>query len=186
MKRELVLENPRPDGYHLMLEFFGCDTAKKIDSLPFLRQAIKAAVQKAGLTNLGSRFHQFHPHGVTGFTLLSQSHISFHTWPEYGYLVLDIFTCGPEEQAQTGSRCACSNALAPATSGAKWSARATAIRNKSRRRQPATSSSGRCRRVIDVSGVNAIILIFEVMAMTWGGPGTISVSRQPKAVSREP
>ncbi len=99
MKRELVLENPRPDGYHLMLEFFGCDTAK-IDSLPFLRQAIKAAVQKAGLTNLGSRFHQFHPHGVTGFTLLSQSHISFHTWPEYGYLVLDIFTCGPEEQAQ--------------------------------------------------------------------------------------
>ncbi|MGQ9920244.1 MAG: adenosylmethionine decarboxylase [Desulfobacca sp.] len=99
MKRELVLENPRPDGYHLMLEFFGCDTAK-IDSLPFLRQAIKTAVQKAGLTNLGSRFHRFQPHGVTGFTLLSQSHISFHTWPEYGYLVLDIFTCGPEEQAQ--------------------------------------------------------------------------------------
>lgn len=98
MKRELVLENPAPDGYHLMLEFFGCDT-QKIDSLPFLRQAIKSAVHKAGLTNLGSRFHQFQPHGVTGFTLLSQSHISFHTWPEYGYLVLDIFTCGPEEQA---------------------------------------------------------------------------------------
>ena len=99
MKRELLLQNPRPDGYHLMFEFFGCDTGK-IDSLPFLRQAIKTAVQTAGLTNLGSRFHQFHPHGVTGFTLLSQSHISFHTWPEYGYLVLDIFTCGPEEQAQ--------------------------------------------------------------------------------------
>ena len=99
MKRELLLQNPAPDGYHLMLEFFGCDTAK-IDSLPYLRQAMKSAVQTAGLTNLGSCFHQFHPHGVTGFTLLSQSHISFHTWPEYGYLVLDIFTCGPEEQAQ--------------------------------------------------------------------------------------
>lgn len=98
MKRGVKLENPRPDGYHLMLEFFGCDIGK-IDSLPFLRQAIKKAVQKAGLTNLGSRFHQFHPQGVTGFTLLSQSHISFHTWPEYGYLVLDIFTCGPAEQA---------------------------------------------------------------------------------------
>jgi S-adenosylmethionine decarboxylase len=99
MKKEQLLQNPRPDGYHLMLEFFGCDIGK-IDSLAFLRQAIKTAVHKAGLTNLGSRFHQFHPHGVTGFTLLSQSHISFHTWPEYGYLVLDIFTCGPEEQAQ--------------------------------------------------------------------------------------
>lgn len=99
MKRELVLQNPHPDGFHLMLEFFDCDTGK-IDSLPFLRQAIKAAINTAGLTNLGSRFHQFQPHGVTGFTLLSQSHISFHTWPEYGYIVLDIFTCGPEEQAQ--------------------------------------------------------------------------------------
>ncbi len=28
MKRELLLQNPRPDGYHLMLEFFGCDTGK--------------------------------------------------------------------------------------------------------------------------------------------------------------
>ncbi len=98
MKRELLIKNPRPDGYHLMLEIFGCD-AGKINSLSYLRQAIKTAVNTAGLTNLGSRFHQFHPHGITGFTLLSQSHISFHTWPEYGYLVLDIFTCGPEEQA---------------------------------------------------------------------------------------
>jgi len=81
-----------------MLEFFGCDR-EKIDSLPYLRQAIKTAVNTAGLTNLGSRFHKFQPHGITGFTLLSQSHISFHTWPEYGYLVLDVFTCGPEEQA---------------------------------------------------------------------------------------
>ena len=98
MKRELVLENPRPDGYHLMLEFFGCASAW-LDAWPVLRQSLMSAVQKAGLTNLGSRFHQFQPHGVTGFTLLSQSHISFHTWPEYGYLVLDIFTCGSEAQA---------------------------------------------------------------------------------------
>jgi S-adenosylmethionine decarboxylase len=99
MNKELLLQNPRPDGYHLMLEFFGCDFGE-IDSLSFLRQVIETAVHKAGLTNLGSHFHQFHPHGVTGFTLLSQSHISFHTWPEYGYLVLDVFTCGPAIQAQ--------------------------------------------------------------------------------------
>ncbi len=98
MKRELLGQNPRPDGYHLMLELFGCE-ADQINSLPFLRQTIKEAVAAAGLTNLGSRFHQFKPQGVTGVTLLCQSHISFHTWPEYGYLVVDIFTCGPKEQA---------------------------------------------------------------------------------------
>jgi S-adenosylmethionine decarboxylase len=98
MKRELLVQNPRPDGYHLMLELYGCDQ-EKINSRKFLHQVVKAAVKKAGLTNLGSRFHQFEPHGVTGFTLLAQSHISLHTWPEYGYLVLDIFTCGDQAQA---------------------------------------------------------------------------------------
>jgi S-adenosylmethionine decarboxylase len=98
MKRELLLQNPRPDGYHLIMELFGCEP-EKINSRKYLQQTIKTAVKKSGLTNLGSRFHQFDPQGVTGFTLLAQSHISLHTWPEYGYLVLDIFTCGPQSQA---------------------------------------------------------------------------------------
>lgn len=32
--------------------------------------------------------------GVTGFFLLSESHCSFHTYPENNYIALDIFTCG--------------------------------------------------------------------------------------------
>ncbi|MBW1917105.1 MAG: adenosylmethionine decarboxylase [Deltaproteobacteria bacterium] len=98
MKRELLVQNPRPDGYHLMLELYGCDM-EKINSHRFLHRAVKTAVKNVGLTNLGSRYHRFQPQGVTGFTLLAQSHISLHTWPEYGYLVLDIFTCGDESQA---------------------------------------------------------------------------------------
>ena len=98
MKREYLVQNPRPDGYHLMMEFYGCDQ-EKINSRKFLHNIVKSAVKEVGLTSLGSRFHQFQPHGVTGFTLLAQSHISFHTWPEFGYLVLDIFTCGDQNQA---------------------------------------------------------------------------------------
>ena len=100
MKRELLIQNPRPDGYHLMLELFGCDP-EKINSRKFLHLLIKTAVKKAGLTNLGSRFHQFDLQGVTGFTLLAQSHISLHTWPAYGYLVPDIFTRGDQKQADS-------------------------------------------------------------------------------------
>jgi len=98
MKRELLVQNPRPDGYHLMMELFGCDQ-EKLNSRKFLHNTVKNAVKKVGLTNLGSRFHQFQPFGVTGFTLLAQSHISLHSWPEFGYLVLDIFTCGDQNQA---------------------------------------------------------------------------------------
>jgi S-adenosylmethionine decarboxylase len=98
MKRELLAQNPRPDGYHLIMELYGCDS-DKINSRKYLYQVVRSAVKRYGLTNLGSRFHQFEPHGVTGFTLLAQSHISLHTWPEYGYLVLDIFTCGDQSQA---------------------------------------------------------------------------------------
>jgi S-adenosylmethionine decarboxylase len=99
MKRGLLVQNPRPDGYHLMLELYGCE-AEKINSRRYLHYAVKTAVKKVGLINLGSRFYQFEPQGVTGFTLLAQSHISLHTWPEYGYLVLDIFTCGNQTQAE--------------------------------------------------------------------------------------
>ena len=98
MKRELLVQKPRPDGYHLMMELFGCDQ-EKLNSRKFLHNTVKNAVKKVGLTNLGSRFHQFQPFGVTGFTLLAQSHISLHSWPEFGYLVLDIFTCGDQNQA---------------------------------------------------------------------------------------
>lgn len=38
--------------------------------------------------------HQFNPYGLTGIVLLSESHISIHTWPELGSATLDVFTCG--------------------------------------------------------------------------------------------
>lgn len=38
--------------------------------------------------------HQFDPYGLTGIILLSESHISIHTWPELGQATLDVFTCG--------------------------------------------------------------------------------------------
>jgi len=41
-------------------------------------------------------FHQFNPHGVSGVVVIAESHFSIHTWPEYGYCALDIFTCGEQ------------------------------------------------------------------------------------------
>ena len=39
-------------------------------------------------------FHEFEPQGVTGVIVLSESHLSIHTWPETGYAAVDFYTCG--------------------------------------------------------------------------------------------
>ena len=46
------------------------------------------------ITVIKSFFHAFSPHGITGMIIITESHFSIHTWPEYGYAAVDIFTCG--------------------------------------------------------------------------------------------
>lgn len=43
---------------------------------------------------------EFKPQGLTGFLLLEESHISIHTYPEYGKAFIDIFTCGTEAKPE--------------------------------------------------------------------------------------
>ena len=59
-----------------------------------LRTMLLAATRDSGATILADHFHQFEPHGVTGVLLLTESHLSIHTWPEEGLVTVDVFTCG--------------------------------------------------------------------------------------------
>jgi len=65
-----------------------------------MKEIMESAVKSGGLTKIRSHYHQFSPTGVSGVILLAESHLSFHTWPEYGFVALDIFTCGPTENAE--------------------------------------------------------------------------------------
>ena len=52
-------------------------------------------VEVAGATLLHLHLHHFTPNGgVSGVAVLSESHISIHSWPEADYAALDIFMCG--------------------------------------------------------------------------------------------
>jgi S-adenosylmethionine decarboxylase len=85
-------------GIHIIAEFRGVDP-KKISKVEDLREVLDRVVSKSGLHVVSSSFHQFEPHGVSAIYLLSESHFSVHTWPEYGYMALDIFTCGDDGPA---------------------------------------------------------------------------------------
>lgn len=82
-------------GNHLIIELYDCD-ADIINNTKTVEDTMIQAVKISGATMVQSVIHQFNPHGVSGVIVIEESHFSVHTWPEYGYCALDIFTCGEE------------------------------------------------------------------------------------------
>ena len=80
-------------GIHLLLELKECNP-QLLNNIDFIRQALTDTAHDVGATVVGESFHRFSPQGVTGILAIAESHISIHTWPEFGYAAADIFACG--------------------------------------------------------------------------------------------
>lgn len=80
-------------GKHYLLNLFNCDGQLLNDEL-FLRTLLQEAAEASGAKVLMVSSYKFHPQGVTVICLLSESHISIHTWPEDHKAAADIYTCG--------------------------------------------------------------------------------------------
>ncbi|MFT5508589.1 MAG: S-adenosylmethionine decarboxylase [Hyphomicrobiaceae bacterium] len=79
-------------GNHLIIDLFG---AKRLDEIDHVESTLKRCVEKAGASLLHIHLHHFTPNGgVSGVAVLSESHISIHSWPEADYAALDVFMCG--------------------------------------------------------------------------------------------
>jgi len=77
----------------LIVELYGCNTDILNDKEKIERIMIEAA-KRAGATIVQKVFHLFNPHGISGVVVIAESHLAIHTWPEYGYAAVDVFTCG--------------------------------------------------------------------------------------------
>ena len=90
-------------GKHLLIELWDCDK-EVLNDLGLLKEIMLKAAIDCGATVLGESFHHFSPQGVSGVVVIAESHLSIHTWPEYGYAAADVFTCGttvqPEKAAE--------------------------------------------------------------------------------------
>ena len=80
-------------GRHLLIELKFCNK-EVLDNLEFLRKCLIDTAQKIGATVLNDVFHKFSPQGVSGVVVIAESHLCIHTWPEFGYAAVDVFTCG--------------------------------------------------------------------------------------------
>lgn len=80
-------------GKHLLLELIDCD-AGLLNDIEYLRKVVSDIARQIGATVIKDTFYQFTPQGVSGVVIIAESHISIHTWPEYAFAAVDVFTCG--------------------------------------------------------------------------------------------
>ncbi len=80
-------------GRHVIGELWGCN----VDILNDIDQIEKVFVEaalKSGAEIREVAFHKFAPQGVSGVVIISESHLSIHSFPEHGYASIDVYTCG--------------------------------------------------------------------------------------------
>lgn len=78
---------------HLLIEYFDCPP-EKLEDKALITKLMNQAAEASNVNVIKSVFHEFSPQGVTGVLIISESHLSIHTWPEHGYASVDFFTCG--------------------------------------------------------------------------------------------
>ena len=87
-------------GRHVLLELRHCNQDLLVDA-ELLKVALVDSATQAGAHVVETVFHQFNPHGLSGVVVIAESHITVHTWPEYNYAAVDVFTCGNPDIAMS-------------------------------------------------------------------------------------
>jgi S-adenosylmethionine decarboxylase len=77
------------------------DTLKDLSKV---KEALVSAAKEAKATIIDVSFHEFNPFGISGMVVIAESHLSIHTWTEYGYAAVDIFTCGDTIQPEVAAQ----------------------------------------------------------------------------------
>ena len=94
IKAPLSIESNTGQDTHLLCEWIGCDfSGPSLNQASSLRMLCMNAATASGLNIVGDVFHQFQPQGVTGTMLLDESHLAIHTWPEEGFVTVDVYVC---------------------------------------------------------------------------------------------
>ena len=78
---------------HLTLDYYDCDTSVLLDS-NLLEQTLIDSAKATWATIISSTFNNFEPQWVSWVVVLAESHFTVHTWPEHGYVAIDMFACG--------------------------------------------------------------------------------------------
>jgi S-adenosylmethionine decarboxylase len=79
--------------FEVAVEHYGEPTTSPLNDAKKLKKILREIAKVCKLTVLRTSTHQFEPYGVTSLFLLSESHLSIHTWPEHGKFAMDVYSC---------------------------------------------------------------------------------------------
>ncbi|MDG5786963.1 adenosylmethionine decarboxylase [Evansella sp. AB-P1] len=80
-------------GRHVIAELWECNS-NKLNDREFIERLFVDAALEAGAEVREVVFHKFAPQGVSGVVIISESHLTIHSFPEHGYASIDVYTCG--------------------------------------------------------------------------------------------
>ncbi|ACV59220.1 MULTISPECIES: adenosylmethionine decarboxylase [Alicyclobacillus] len=80
-------------GRHVIAELWECDP-ERLNDVHGIERAMVTAALEAGAEVREVAFHKFAPQGVSGVVIISESHLTIHSFPEHGYASIDVYTCG--------------------------------------------------------------------------------------------
>ena len=79
-------------GYQILIDLYECDY-EKMEDLEYIKNMMKGLSKILGTTIKNEAFYKFSPYGISGVLIIAESHLAIHTWPEYKYAGIDLFTC---------------------------------------------------------------------------------------------
>jgi S-adenosylmethionine decarboxylase len=89
-------------GVHYMLDGYGasCELLKDKEALLNILETLPIemgmhTICEPVVVEVGPK-NDKDPGGVSGFVLIAESHISFHTFPNRGFVTIDVYTCQNE------------------------------------------------------------------------------------------
>lgn len=79
-------------GRHTTADFYGC-RREALNDMAQMQNILSKAVHSAGLEIISFQSHQFPHEGISVLALLTDGHLGIHTYPEFGFAAIDLFTC---------------------------------------------------------------------------------------------
>jgi S-adenosylmethionine decarboxylase proenzyme len=88
-----MFSNTQYSGKHLIIDIKNIKNQDIINDIDKLKKIMDSICEKYDFNVLQKIEHQFEPHGISIIYLLSESHITIHTFPEKKYIAFDLYTC---------------------------------------------------------------------------------------------
>ncbi len=83
---------------HIIFDVYFEHFPKELENVDFWKILGKEVLSCGNFSIMGSAMHKFEPEGMSGFWLLCESHLSFHTWPQEKRVFIDLFSCGDKKR----------------------------------------------------------------------------------------